>query len=93
MISSVRVKKLFAYLLPLLGNKSKAELDKIYSEIEKILGHDAEKASRLRHDAKERDHVMDALMSFTLARASTGVTKKKPPAQRMSMPQKTLKKT
>lgn len=92
MISSVRVKKLFAYLLPMLGDRTKAELDNIYAEIEKILGYDAKKASRLRHDAKERDNVLDALMSFTLARASSGVTKKKTAAQRMSMPERTLKK-
>ena len=55
MISSVRVKKLFAYLLPMLGDRTKAELDNIYAEIEKILGYDAKKASRLRHDAKERE--------------------------------------
>lgn len=95
MISGARVQKLFSYLLPMLGDKSKAELDKIYADIEKILGFDAKKAARLRQDAKQRDSVMDALMGFRLAQArasSGGVTKKKTAAQRMSMPQRTLNK-
>lgn len=93
MISGARVKKLFAYLLPLLGTRSKAELDRIYADVERILGHDAKKASRLRQDARERDNVMDALMTFTLARPPAGVAKKKPsPPPRMSMPERTLNK-
>lgn len=91
MISSVRVKKLFAYLVPLLGNRSKAELDDIYAEIEKLLGYDARKASRLRHDARERDNVVDAIMRFNMGR-STGVLKPKAPPPRMSMPENTKKK-
>lgn len=91
-ISGARVKKLFAYLLPMLGNRSKSELDRIYAEIEKIMGYDAKKESRLRQDAKQRDNVMDALMSLTLKRASAGVTKKHPQRERMSMPERTLHK-
>eukprot|EP00873_Tetraselmis_striata_P033874 jgi/Tetstr1/454138/TSEL_041057.t1 len=68
MISGARIQKLFAYLLPLLGGKtSKAELNKIYEDIEKILGYDAKRAAKYRQDAKDRDVVMAAMMKVCLA--------------------------
>lgn len=70
MISNTRVQRLFAYLLPLMGGsaRSKAELDRIYAEIERILGYDAKKAAALRRDTRERDGVVQALMRVSLSR-------------------------
>lgn len=67
MISSSRIKKLFAYLAPHLGKKTKAELDAVYRDMERILGYDAAKAARYRKDAKDRDGVIETLMGISLA--------------------------
>jgi hypothetical protein len=66
MISNARVKKLFNYLLPLLHDKSKKELEDIHADIEKILGYDSGRAMRWRQDAKARDGVIETLMRVTL---------------------------
>lgn len=84
MISNSKIKKLFAYLVPHLGNKTKAELDVIYSEIEKLLGYDPAKAAKYRKDAKERDSVMETLMKISLAESADSKMIDKP-VQRMKL--------
>lgn len=89
MISSAKVKKVFAYMLPHLGKLSKAELDRIYSDLERILGYDPAKAAKYRKDAKERDAVTETLMNISLARAEeeAGADRMRMPARLTGFPQ------
>lgn len=61
MISSAKVNKLFAYLVPHLRGKTDSELNAIHSDLRKILGYDPAKVARYRKDARDRDTVMESL--------------------------------
>lgn len=61
MISTVRIQKLLKVLAPYIADLEKAERHVLIKEIESVLGYDAEKASRIRQLARERDNVVQEL--------------------------------
>lgn len=69
MISQARLQRLFRVIMPHLSSKDKRELDALYAEIEKVLGYDAAKASRMKQAAKDRDAALEALSCISLGSA------------------------
>ena len=81
MLSNAKMQRLFAYLVPHLRHKTKAELDSLYSDLERMLGYDAARAARYRRDAKERDAVMDALTKVRIRKTGEAEPPAPTPAQ------------
>lgn len=66
MISTARILKLFDYLNKHLDGKTNGEVKEIRKDIENILGYDAEKAARLRKEAKKREIVIEGILDMRI---------------------------
>jgi hypothetical protein len=66
MISATRLHRLLKVLRPLLVNMGEKERQDMVDEIENALGYDVKKLAKLRAAAKERNSVVENIVSLRL---------------------------